>query len=461
MGFLTIIPALVAVYVAMRRSAWNAYLDVYIPVLLLLPMYYRWVLPVLPDPTFEQATILVVAAFFFLQRGRLRWKFSFMDLFIAAFACCVGYSEYLNAGYNEAQNLMFDMVASFALPYAITKGVIVEAAERSVPLAKRIVMMLLVVSIMSVYEFRMGVTLWLLFRRFYPGQGLEWVTTFRYGFARIAGPFGHAILAGLILTVGFRLQRWLEWSGHWEPRFTHLRWLRISKARLITLGLVGGIVMTMVRGPWLGGFAGGAIAAVGRTRHRKAALWAIATAVVLIGIPAASAFYKYASVGRAHAKTASQETAAYRMELLDKYVTITLKRGAWGFGRNTWPRVAGAPSIDNYYLLLCLMHGMVAVTIFVTIMLVMPFRLVRNDMKMPLALPLGSSLGFTLASIYIVYAVTIATVYMGLQTIPLFAILTGWSEGYLLTRLKPGFQEHRKTEVVAVRTTYEFKRVVA
>ena len=451
MQFLPIIPALIAAYIALRHSAWRAFLDVYIPVLLLLPMYYRWVIPMLPDPTFEQATILPIAAVFLYRHGR-RWRFSFTDFLMLGFAASIGYSEYLNAGYNEAQNLMFDMIASVVLPYMLTKA-LVEPADRSIVFAKRIVMMFLAVSVISLYEFRMGVTPWLMvFRHFYPGQGTEWVTTFRYGFARIAGPYGHAILAGLVLVVGFRLQRWLQWSGAWEGRVRHLEWTRLSKAQIITLGLVGGIIMTMVRGPWLGGFAGAVLAAVGRTRHRKTALWAIVLAILVIGIPAGSMFYAYASVGRAHAKTASQETAAYRMELLDKYVAIALNHGYWGYGRNTWPRVDGAPSIDNYYLLLCLMHGLVAVGFFLAINILTVFRLVRVDMRSPIAYPLGSSLGFTLAGIYVIYLVTLGTVYMGLQAIPVFAIVTGWSEGYLLTR-----SSSRKS---AVQVQYSFERVV-
>ena len=65
MGFLPIFPALIAAYVALRYSPARAFVQVYIPVLLLLPMYYRWVIPALPDPTFEQATILPIAAVFF------------------------------------------------------------------------------------------------------------------------------------------------------------------------------------------------------------------------------------------------------------------------------------------------------------------------------------------------------------------------------------------------------------
>ncbi|AXC10146.1 membrane protein, putative [Acidisarcina polymorpha] len=452
MGFLPIVPMLIAAYVALRYSPARAFLQVYVPVLLLLPMYYRWVIPLLPDPTFEQATILPIAAVFLVRSGG-RWKFSFADLLILCFAGCIGTSEYLNTGYNEAQNLMFDMVASVVFPYMLAKGLI-EPQGLSVAFAKKIVLMFSIVSVLSIYEFRMGLTPWILMRRFYPGQGLEWVTSFRYGFARIGGPYGHAILAGLVLAVGFRVQRWLEWSAQWESHFHGLKWLRVSKARLITIALVGGIIMTMVRGPWLGGAIGACLTAVGRTRHRRRALMAIAGAIIIIGIPAASSFYSYASVGRAHAKTASQETAAYRVELMDKYLTTALKRPAWGYGRNTWPKNPTAPSIDNYYLLLCLMHGMVAVGLLVTIMVTMTVRLVRSEMRSPVSYPLGSSLGFTLAGIFVVYAVTIATVYMGLQTIPLFAIITGWSEGYLLKRYS------MQLAPTVAQPVFRFRRVV-
>jgi hypothetical protein len=456
MGFLPIFPAMIAAYIALRQSPAQAFLRVYIPVLLLLPMYYRWVIPVLPDPTFEQATILPIVAVFLLREGR-NWKFSFADFLILAFACCIGTSEYLNAGYNEAQNLMFDMVASVIFPYMLAKGLI-EPHRIGVPFAKKFVMMLFIVSVLSVYEFRMGLTPWILMRPFYPGQGLEWTTSFRYGFARIGGPFAHAILAGLVLAVGFRLQRWLEWSGQWEPRFRGLKWLAISKARIITLVIVGGIVMTMVRGPWLGGVVGACLTAVGRTRHRQRALLSIAAVIVIVGIPAASSFYAYASVGRAHAKTTSQETAAYRMELLDKYVTAALQRPVWGYGRNTWPKNPTAPSIDNYYLLLWLMHGLIADGLLLTIMLAMTFRLVRYELRSPVIYPLGSSLGFTLAGIFIVYLVTIATVYMGLQTIPVFALITGWSEGYLTGK------RHGAIAATGIETPappFTFRRVVA
>jgi hypothetical protein len=451
MGFLPIFPAIYAAYIAYRFSPERAFVQVYVPVLLLLPMYFRWTLPALPDPTFEQATILPIAAVFLMREGK-RWKVSLGDFLIFSFAACNAISEYRNTGYNGAQNLMFDQLASVVFPYMLAKGLI-EPHRISVIFAKKFVMCLFIVSILSVYEFRFGLTPWILLRRFYPGQGLEWGTSFRYGFARIGGPFGHAILAGLIFAVAFRLQRWLEWSGNWEPRFKWLKSLNISKARLITIVLLGGIVMTMVRGPWLGGIAGGCIAAIGRTRHRVRALLIIAAAVVFVGIPAASSFYAYASVGRAHAKTVSQETAAYRMELITKYVATAMEQPVWGYGLNTWPKNPSAPSIDNFYLLIVLMHGLTALFLLLAILVVMPFRLVILEMRSPVSYPLGSSLGFALAGIFLVYLITIATVYMGLQTIPVFAIITGWSEGYLIGERYPYIQK-------TTSRTFSFNRII-
>jgi hypothetical protein len=73
--------------------------------------------------------------------------------------------------------------------------------------------------------------------------------------------------------------------------------------------------------------------------------------------------------------------------------------------------------------------------------------------------PLGGSLGFTLAGIYLVYAITLATVYMGMQAIPLFAIVTGWSEGYLVANSKTRTPRQSRV-VVSNRPEFSFRRVI-
>jgi hypothetical protein len=455
MPFLQLIPGLIAAFLAWTKSPAVAFLDVYLPVMLLLPEYYRWVLPGLPTHlTFSQVAVLPIAAVYFLRRPR--WRFSPGDLLVLGFALQLPYSEFRNAGYDEAQNLMFDMAAWIVLPYALTKALVEPLGLRAV-FARRLVFLLFCVSVASIFEFRLGtMPPRLILDRFFPGQGTGWVTTFRWGFARVAGPYGHAILAGIIFMIGFRIQRWLDWSGLWEPKFRKLPALGLSKARAITLGLFVGLLITMVRGPWIGAILAAGVTAIGRSQNRKRAFLGLAAAIVFVGVPAGVALYKYAAVGRAQAKTPTQETAAYRKELIDKYVAIALQRKAWGWGRNTWPKVDGMRSIDNYYLLLTLMHGLTAVILLLTIFVATIVRLLVTEMRRPPPRLRGSSLGFTLAGIYVGIAFSIATVYMGNQLIPLFAVLTGWSEGYMLS--------HRQTAAPEARiapATLAFRRVVA
>ena len=194
MSILAILPGLFAIVWIARRSTRAAYLDVYLFSLFLLPGWCRFIAPGTPDPTFYEAAILPIAAVAIVPLLR-RWKFSFIDILVFAFAAQIGYSEYANAGYKEAQNLLFDMIAAGVLPYMLAKGFTTTTADR-VRFAKRIVWSLAILTVFFTFEFRFGSNPYrLVFDRFFPGQGDGWVTTFRYGLARTAGPFGHAILA--------------------------------------------------------------------------------------------------------------------------------------------------------------------------------------------------------------------------------------------------------------------------
>ena len=296
---------------------------------------------------------------------------------------------------------------------------------------KRIVVLIALLACILTYEFKFAYNPYRrIFDVFFPGQGDGWVTTFRYGFARIAGPFGHAILAGIVFLIAFQLQRWLQQCGHWEQHFRRFR-TRWSKAQLLTAALVLGILMTMVRGPQIGTLLAIAVTYMGKGNNPKRRAKFVLLAILLVGIPAAIIGYNYASVGRAAATTTSQESAAYRKELIDKYVDIALEHSALGWGRNGWPKVLGMPSIDNYYLLLTLMHGVPAVGMLLLILVSLVVRLLRNGFRSAPAKPQGSSLSFTLAGIYVGFAFSILTVYMGDNVIPIFFTVVGFSEGYL------------------------------
>lgn len=434
MASIVAIPALLALYFAWVRSPQFAFFNVYLPTLLLFPDYYRWVLPGLPDPTANQATILAVFAIF-IVRGAPGYRFTPFDLVVYGFAAVVAYSEFRASGYNDAQNLMFTMLASIVLPYVLAKS-LVEPLSGRVAFAKKIVTCLFIVALICLYEARFGVNPWQkILGLFFPGQGLGWIITFRWGLARTAGPYGHAILAGIVMVTGYRIQRWLEWSGAWtaprHPWFQWLPWPKLSEAQTYTLGMLGGALITLVKGPWVAGVVAAVVVFVGRMRNRWIGVAILLVFLFGICLPAFVGFLQWAGVGRQHAKSDNQETAAYRLELVTNYMDIAKQQAVWGWGLTKWPKVPGQPSIDNYYLLLFLMHGLIALALFLTLLLGMIVRLIHHAMTRPNPQPLGSSLAFTLAGIYVVYLVSVATVYMGNQTVALLFLITGWAEGYL------------------------------
>ncbi len=456
LAIIALIPGALAVFIGFTRGPHAAFLLVYLPSMLLLPEYYRWNAPGLPDPTFGQAAA-VGTAMAFVARGMPGLRFHKMDILVFGFALAASASEFRASGYSDAQNLMFNMITWVVLPYLFAKS-LVEPAGLRVPFAKTIVVCLFIISAISLFEFRMGTTPWrMLLDPFFPGQA-RWVTTFRWGFARVAGPYGHAILAGIIMVIGFRIARWLEWSNAWEPKPKFAPWLPMSTGRLMSLGLLAGVIMTMVRGPWMGAILAAILVGIGRSRQRVAAISVAMVSMIIVGVPGVIWFLDYVSVGREGAQTVAQESAAYRWELLIEYADIAAEKLWLGWGLTQWPQVPGMPSIDNYYLLLLLMHGLLAVFCLVAIMLIMMLRLVAHGMRQPLAEPVGSSLAFTMAGIYVAVMFSIATVYLGLQTIPLLFLVTGWAVAYLDSGVE-GIGAETSAPVQPA-PTYRFRRIM-
>lgn len=398
---------------------------VYLPVLLLLPDTYHAVTPGLPDPSFNQAALLPIFAVAIWRYGP-QWRPSITDTMVFGFTCTVAYSEYLAAGYAEAQNLIFTMLTGALAPYLVARWCI--AKERlHVPVARTFAGLLFGLAVFGVFEAKFGFNPFhAVIERFFPGQG-GWVTTFRHGLARVAGPYSHAILAGIMMVMAYRIQRWLEWGGHWEPRFRRIP-LPWNKARIMTVWLLIGCVMTVARGPWLGGIAGGVIALIGRAKDKKRMLLITLGASVAIGVPAMAAFFSYLDVKPGEAMTMSQESAVYRKVLMDKYSDIALDHAWLGWGRNTWPKVGGMESIDNYYLLLSLMHGLLSTLLLVSVMLWLMCRLLIQGMKEPAG---HNSLSFCLMGSIASVLVSLVTVYLGENVLPAFFFILGWAEGFL------------------------------
>lgn len=419
MNIIVVLPGLLAAFYAFTRSPQMAFVRVYIPVLFILPSFYTWKGPGLPPTSFHHWCILPIFAVF-VARQLGQYRFSLQDLLVAAYTALVFVSELTNANYKEAQNLLFSVLTQIVMPYVLAKALIEPGGLRS-EFSRRLVLSVFIVACVSLYEFKMGRTPFaMVLDPFFPGQN-NWVTTFRYGFARTAGSYGHAILAGVIMAAAWRLQRWRQWTG--EDSSPRVAWI-------LALGVLGGSIMTLCRGPWIGAFLGTLPVIAARSPKPKVVAIVIVAGLVGFGTPAAIAFNAYVSVGRENAKTTSQETAAYRKELLDKYGEIAAERPCLGWGRLGWPKVPGMPSIDNHFLLLTIMHGKIAARIFMGIMIIQCVRLGLLARKVPRSRPeylLSVSLMGTLLMIF----VSIATVYLGGQVEQLLFLVVGWSEGLI------------------------------
>jgi O-antigen ligase len=325
--------------------------------------------------------------------------------------------------------MMFSVVG----PYLVARLVIKEE-NLHVQVAKRIVIIMFALSVIGLFEAKMGFNpSHAIFGKFFPGQGGGWVTTFRHGLARVAGPFSHAILAGIMMVIAYRIQRWLQWGGHWEPRFTRIS-IPWNKAQVITALLFLGCILTVARGPWVGGIIGAMLVMVGRAKDRQKALKLALAAIVLVGIVGGYGLAKYLDIQPGQVMTMSQESALYRKELFEKYFDIAVDHLWFGWGLTTWPKVPGMPSIDNYYLLLALMHGIPAMLMLVTMMLLGAGQMVARGLEEPAG---SAPLGFTFAGIFVAIFVSLGTVYMGEQVVPMFFFLLGWAQAWRLSPVQP------------------------
>ncbi len=460
LSYIAYLPGIWIYYLAQNQSLSKAFIRGYIPILLLLPDYYRAVTPGLPDPTFNQTASVALFAVF-LMKGSPGYRFSYTDLVVGFYAFAVSYSEYLASGYSDAQNLMFYELTSVLFPYFFAKS-LVEPFNMRYDFAKSVVLCLCVVFVFNLFENKFGYNLWQAYLgMFFPGQGQGWITTFRFGLARAAGPYGHCLVDGVIMAVAYRLQRWLQWSDAWPHKIKQLDWVPwFTPAQFFTLMILGGVFSTLGKGQWLAGIVAAGIVIIGRSKKRVMAMTAVIAVMIFVGIPLLAAFLSYASVGRANAADDNQETAAYRYELVTEYMDVAAEHLWWGWGLMKWPEIAGFESIDNHFLLTYLNHGVIAVTLLIGIIFGMMGRLIIHGMSRPMTDPPGSSLAFTLAAIYLMYLIAVATVAMMYQSCTVFFIITGLSDAYLRTSTWDGDQGGGKAKIAPDTRKFKFLKVL-
>ena len=456
---IVLVPAILCWWVARKHSPEMAFLQVYLPVLLIFPDYYSLPIPSFPDPSMIQASILPLGGYLlwnaFLKK---EWKFTATDLFVVAFLGWQVVCEVYNTGTEKMPDLVFDLITLAILPYMAAK-MLIEPNGLRAAVGRRFVWCLFLVCVMSVYEFKMGVSL---FRPtlgwFFPGQTSQWVTQIRWGFGRVAGPYGHAISNAVFIGVAFLLHRWLCRTGQWEEKFRFLGSHPFTKQRIIGGVLLAGILMTLSRGPWLGAIAGAIFVSVGLRPNRRRAL---TRAVLILGVGGGILYYggkAYLAGASAFEGVEEQASAEYRAILVDQYEDIVMESPVFGWGRANWPLVQGMLSIDNNYLFVALGFGLTGLALFCLLFLVAVARIFRDAFFLEQMDPDDRMFRFTLFGILVSIAISTGTTYISAHMYPLFFVLLGWSEGCLTA--KPQVAEARAMAAPAV-AGYQMMRVIA
>ena len=467
--WIALLPGVLACWIGFGQSLQAAFLAVYLPVLLLIPDYFRLPIDGLPDPTFSQAAILPIGlAVCWKAFSKREWTFTSLDFCVLVYVAWQFISDFHNVGLADAQNLGFDTVTLALFPYICGKALIERYDLRAI-FARRFVWLLFVVAIISVYEFRMGDSLFRpVFGRFFPGQDTTWFTQMRWGFGRIAGPYGHAILMGCILSIALLLCVWLSRSRQWETHFKVLGEVPFTKQQILAFGLVAGMVMTLSRGPWLGAVSGLILASVGFSVNTRKAFKRNAALLVLIAVLVYAGGKAYIANSPQPAETLShglivpdatevEQSTAYRAVLFDKYVEIVMQRPYWGWGRFNWPQVPGMSSIDNNYLFIALNTGLLGVAVFLTMLMVACWRLVRSGIATEPQDFTDRAFFFTMLGVIVSVTVSTASVFMGSQLYPLLFLFLGWADACTIGQSETAEASHAELDAA----TFDLVGVVA
>jgi hypothetical protein len=451
MDLIILIPA-VACWVALAKWPIRKVLvNVYLPAVFLLPQYYNVRFPHLPPITFADAAVLPLAAALWVKEIR-NWRFEWMDLWVLLFAASAGLSEGLSTalangtwkhllstdGPPVVTNLanggleFFQCLCTMVLPYMLGKLLIERqsadghAARKRV--VRRMVELLALVAGISVFDFLTRRSIWqMVGRHLFPGQPVEWPVQVRWGFGRIAGPYAHAILAGMIFLAGLIYCLWLRrFAPNWGRRRIFAG-LPLTVRGLILSAVVAGLLMTQSRGPWVGVGLALILALLVRTfpLGRAALLF-----VLVLAVLSAGAYYygkRYTDVDLNHATTEAQRDVVYRRMLVRTYMPLIKARKAFGWGDTTLPILNGQKSIDNQYLLLAAAQGLTGLGLFLLILAGSAMRLFRLAQR-SLAME-DRALVFAHLAVLLGLTVSLTTVYLGEQALLLLFLIVGWIHG--------------------------------
>ena len=421
MQFLFLIPFFISLYFVIRNQPDKAFLNVYLPCLILVPTYYMLRLPHLP-PFSPSSCAMIPLGLSLLFRPVVNWKFRRMDLWVLVFMVSIGLSETLKE-FNP-KNGMLDWIQDFvemALAYVVGRQVI--EPNLRLETIKRIIFLFICLVPLGLYEYRFGVNPLLNLGINFFGGNIGWFVQLRGGHARVAASFGHAILAGMLFLVAMALNYYLVQIYKLDKRRLGPRMSILQKYRIPFLILPVMIYLTGSRMPMACAVLCFLFLQIPRFKKLGTGITVILSIIVIGGGIGYSAFQQYTSGA---GQDEAQSSAIYRKQLLENYAPV-LEEGGWlGWGAESFPRVQGQVSVDNDYLILQLSQGKFGEYSF----LLLAFEAVLTLWICAFRFRSRESvfLVFSLMGAIIGIFVALSTVALMEQVIQVLFLLLGWTQ---------------------------------
>ena len=418
MQAIVLLPLLLTLAVGLKYGFREAFVYVCLPLFLLLPDYYRFKLPGIPEFTPWNYTFLAVFGALLLSEDRRHLRPHPLDLLPILFVYFCVRSEYDIKGWKDTQNLLANMTFGCILPYYLGK-VMVRVPGLLTGALTMIGLVCACVGFVSIYEARMGTNPFDVWRNFWPVSVPFDGALYRSGIRRVQGPFSHPIFGGFIYSMVIPCLFWLRDRN--ALRGWKARWLLVA-------GCVVGLLTTVSRGPMLGCLLTCGVMSLGWMRLRSVAVGVALLGALVLPVLVGVQVQKFLSLDRATARTESEETAAYRKEMMENYWEVVMAEPIHGYGKNQVPVVKGQKSIDNMYLFTALQYGCPAALTYVLLM-GLPAALLFVRLLAVRSTHAYGRLGWVFVGMMGGSMFTQFTVVAGGQSLPLFFLLIGSSIG--------------------------------
>jgi hypothetical protein len=437
MKAIVILPFFWSLYLIIyRRGIVDAFLYSYLPCLILISPAYSLVIQGLPDLTFSNMAFLPVFVGALLLYGH-RYRPIILDFFVLAFFGWEIIAENHVAGYWSALSVAIGALREFLGPYFVAR-LLIGTKQLSVERFIKVFVFLGFLNILTeLHSVIFGFSLQdRLFRHIFVGTHHGLWFMHRFGLPRLQASFNHSITAGLFFAIIYRLHRWLQWNGMWEPRFRS-QWMRWApKAPLISVCLLFMLVMSISRGPWLAALVGAFIAGTSlKIRPRVHLL----VRCIALGIALYVGYGLLEWYVMEYRGGGMQGSARYRWDLYQRVQEHIDEKPIYGWGVREWPIDKGTAqsSIDNAYLFYALKRGYVGLGLFLLILgwqTLTSFVRVCSQKHPKNGKKKSPSLEITLFSVHVTLIVALGTVWIDQHLLQIYIVLSAMSGNVFSSR---------------------------